>query len=134
MEKSKLGEAKRYLEDAADSFFAAQSLEVDEGKALQGGNSNPLKAIARDREIIKTIICLIIIKFAFYIFYYGVMSSVERTGFNAGVSIFLIGSSELAGYNFNSGFIQRMRRKTLLYSSNIIKGTIGLTLIIPFIK
>ena len=74
------------------------------------------------------------LKFGFYSFYYGAMGSVERTGFNSGVSIFLIELAELLGYNTHHFIIEKVKRKTLLFTSNLIKNTIGFSLIFPFLE
>lgn len=50
-------------------------------------------------------ICLILIKMGFYSFYYGVLGCLERTGFNFGVSVFLMGLGEFTGHSSGSIFI-----------------------------
>lgn len=52
----------------------------------------------------KTILCLTFLKMGYYSFYYGVQGSLERTGFNFGISIFLLGLGEVTGYSLGSKF------------------------------
>jgi hypothetical protein len=39
----------------------------------------------------RAMLCLVFIKMGYYNFYYGAQGCLERTGFNLGVSVFLLG-------------------------------------------
>ena len=62
----------------------------------------------RNSYFVKTIICLAFIKFGFYFFYYGVLSSLERTGVNFGFNMLILGTGELLGYFLGKTFVHRV--------------------------
>ena len=74
------------------------------------------------------------IKFAFFSFYFGAVGSVERIGYNPGVTVFLIGLGEFIGYNSNHLFISKLKRKTFLIGSNLIKSFIGMAFIFSYVE
>lgn len=55
-------------------------------------------------KYLRAVLCLVFIKMAYYCFYYGVQGSLERTGFNFGISVFLLGLGEVTGYMTGSNF------------------------------
>ena len=93
-----------------------------------------ISKIIHNPEIVKTIVCLAFIKFSFYFFYYGVLSSLERMGFSFGINMLVLGVSEFAGYFLCKAFAYQINRKTLLITSNIFKGMLGLSFLTPIVS
>lgn len=56
------------------------------------------QTILKSTKYLKAIVCLGLVKMGYYSFYYGIQGSLERTGFNFGVSIFFLGFGEVTGY------------------------------------
>lgn len=56
-------------------------------------------------KYLKTTLGLILIKIAFYSFYYGVLGCLERIGFNFGVSVFFVGLGEFIGHLSGSKYL-----------------------------
>ena len=57
-----------------------------------------VKTIFTSPKYTKAVVCLIFIIMAYYCFYFGVQGCLERTGFNFGISVFLLGFGEFTGY------------------------------------
>jgi len=49
------------------------------------------KVIFSKSQYVKALFCLVFIRMAYFSFYYGAQSCLERTGFNFGISLFLAG-------------------------------------------
>lgn len=58
-----------------------------------------IKKIAADPWFRLVIVCMSCIQTGFNTFYYGVLSSLERTGFTFGFNVFLVGLHEFIGYS-----------------------------------
>lgn len=71
---------------------------------------------------------------SFNFFYYGMQGSMERTGYNFGLNMLLVGLHEFLGYLSASFFTKNLRRKKGLIISVIVTGAIGLTFLINFVK
>jgi len=56
------------------------------------------QTVLTSSKYFKAIVCLGLVKMGYYSFYYGIQGSLERTGFNFGVSIFFLGFGEVTGY------------------------------------
>jgi hypothetical protein len=50
-----------------------------------------LKKIVKNRANLITCLCLMFPMISFYLFYYGMQGSMERTGFNFGLSMLFVG-------------------------------------------
>lgn len=85
-----------------------------------------MKLIFGTPKYLKAVICLIFIKMAYYCFYFGVQGTLERTGFNFGISVFLFGLGEFTGYSTGSKFIPKLHRKTVLLVTNVLTASIGI--------
>ncbi len=63
-----------------------------------------MRLIIMTPKYLRAVLCLVFVKMAYYCFYYGIQGSLERTGFNFGISIFLLGLGEVTGYLTGSNF------------------------------
>ena len=118
------------MEKAANSFFNAKAIE-SQGNTEQ---ESTIKQIFKNRDALRTIVCLILIKFCYFASFHGVLGSCERLGMSPGMGIFLIGLSEFVGFNSSQLFVQKFKRKNLLIGANMIRAGIGLLTIFPFVQ
>ena len=81
--------------------------------------------IYNNKLAFRTCICLAISQLAYNIFYYGVQGSLERTGFNFGFSMLLIGLHEFFAYLTASYFIKKIKRKKGLFIAIVFTSIIG---------
>lgn len=88
--------------------------------------SKSLGKIFGTKTILLTCICLIINAMSFNLFYYGSQGSMERTGFNFGMSMLLIGIHEFIAYLSASYFTKYIPRKIGMISAVLITGSLGL--------
>ena len=124
-----LTQAQYILEDAADNRLFGCEHQIPANGAV-----NILGRVASNKSYLQTIICLASFKFGYYAFYYGVLGSLERTGFSFGFNMLILGLSELAGYILSKSFVHKVKRKFLLISSNLLKASIGLTFLHPTVS
>ncbi len=75
-----------------------------------------------------------LVQSAFNFYYYGMQGSMERTGFNFGISMMLAGVHELFGYMAAAAFVYKMRRKISLIIITVTCALIGLAFLLPFVK
>ena len=74
------------------------------------------------------------IKLGYMSFYYTSFGTLERTGFNLGLSMLIIGIAEFIGYKFCHLIIKNNPRKQLLRTSCIVKATMGMGLAIDYLE
>lgn len=93
-----------------------------------------MATLLKNKACLVTCICLAISHFSYNIFYYGVQGSLQRTGYNFGVSMLLIGVHEFLAYMTASYFIKKIKRKKGLIVAITITCLIGLTFLLDFVK
>lgn len=64
----------------------------------------------------------------------GMQGSMERTGYNFGISIFLAGLHELIGFIIVAFIGYRLPRKNGLIATILLSSFIGLTFLLPLVK
>ena len=90
--------------------------------------------IYNNKLAFRTCICLAISQLAYNIFYYGVQGSLERTGFNFGFSMLLIGLHEFFAYLTASYFIKKIKRKKGLFIAIVFTSIIGLAFLLKIVE
>lgn len=71
---------------------------------------------------------------SFNFFYYGIQGSMERTGFNFGISMLLVGANEFLAYLSASYITKFIPRKLGLFVSIIFTSGIGLLFMLQAVK
>ena len=90
--------------------------------------------IIKNKLYIRTVLCLALTQISYNIFYYGVQGSLERTGYNFGFSMFLIGVHEFLAYLSTSYIINKVRRKKGLIIAILFTSVTGLSFLFSFIN
>lgn len=75
-----------------------------------------------------------LVQAAFNFYYYGMQGTMERTGFNFGISMMLAGVHEFIGYLAAAAFVYKMRRKRSLIVMTVLCSLVGLSFMLPFVK
>lgn len=93
-----------------------------------------MRKFTKNKNAMTACLCLALSQLAYNTFYYGVQGSLERTGYNFGLSMLLIGVHEFIAYLTASYFIKKIKRKTGLIIAIFITSLIGLTFLLDFVK
>lgn len=93
-----------------------------------------MKKLMRSKTAMTACLCLALSQLAYNTFYYGVQGSLERTGYNFGFSMLLIGVHEFIAYLTASYFIRKIKRKRGLIIAIFVTSLIGLTFLLDFVK
>ena len=82
----------------------AEKLLGNEAKISMSGNK-AFKIVFSTSKYIRAVVCLVFLKMAYNSFYFGVQGCLERTGFNFGVSLFMLGFGQFTGFMSGSMII-----------------------------
>lgn len=92
-----------------------------------------MSTLLKSKRSIVTCLCLAVSQSSYNIFYYGVQGSLERTGYNFGVSMLLIGVHELLAYLSVGYFITKIKRKKGLIIAISLTSLIGLSFLLSIV-